>query len=147
MIRYVIETMLGPWGRAALNFYFEHQTILNLIFLAWAFVMTYGSLQLREVRTKTIRMAVDLLRMMKGKSDQEVWNAFEPRWREMVSEKKRMVPNRWNLWITSATPEHLIALLRMSPEWLGALRGGEVLRNHLEMPGAKNTPVSDIIQE
>lgn len=143
MIRMMIETMLGPWGRAALNFYFEHQTLLNILFLIWAFIMTYASLQLRDIRTRTVRLAVQLCTEMPQLSGAALWSAFEPQWHALFEQKKYIVPNRWNIWVQTATPEHMVLLMRLGPDWMDALRKGEVLRNHLELPGARNTPLKD----
>lgn len=139
----MIETMLGPWGRATLDFYFEHQTLINIIFLVWAFVMTAASLQLRDIRTRTVHLAVQFSNAMPQLSGDALWQAFEPQWLELFAQKKYIVPNRWNTWVQTATPQHMKLLMRLGPDWMDALRKGEVLRNHLELPGARNTPLKD----
>lgn len=128
MILAAVNSMIGPWGRAILGFYFAHQTIINIIFLTWAALITYGSIQLNKVRHFTIDMAVDVLKKSPGLSNEQVWGKFRPLWQEELSKLKvPFVLNRWNLWIAKPTPDHLVSVLRLSPEWFGALRKGEVL--------------------
>jgi len=145
MIQAVINQIIGPWGRAILKFYFDNQSIINIIFLMWAVVMTYGSLTLTKIRHLTVRMAVEALKNDPRAKDAEIWKSFRPKWEEEVAKlKPRIILNRWNLWVTRPTPEALIEVLRLSPEWFAAIRIGEVLRCKFTIPG-KNDKLSSFL--
>jgi hypothetical protein len=42
MIKAILDMVIGPIGRAILDYYFAHQTIINAIFVVWAGTMTYA---------------------------------------------------------------------------------------------------------
>lgn len=136
MIAALINEMIGPLGRAILSYYFAHQTVINAIFIVWAVMMTYGSTQLDKIRRLTIKMGVEILQKNPYQSNEQIWTSFQPRWQEEVEKLQiRFVLNRWNLWITRPTPEKLIELLRLGPDWFAAIRNGEVLRYRFSLPG------------
>jgi hypothetical protein len=136
MIAALINEMIGPLGRAILNFYFAHQTIINIIFVMWAIMMTYGSVELDKVRKLTVKMGVETLKKNPHQNDEQIWRDFRPVWLEEVEKLKvRYILNRWNLWITKSSPEKLIELLRLGPDWFAAIRNGEVLRYRFSLPG------------
>lgn len=136
MIAALINEMIGPLGRAILSYYFAHQTVINVIFIVWAVMMTYGSTQLDKIRRLTIKMGVEILQKNPYQSNEQIWTSFQPRWQEEVEKLQvRFVLNRWNLWITRPTPEKLIELLRLGPDWFAAIRNGEVLRYRFSLPG------------
>lgn len=142
MIKAMIDIMLGKWGRAILNFYFANQAIFNIIFLIWGTVITYASFQLNKIRRKTIYLSLDLLKESPDLADEEVWEVFRPKWQEEISNlKPHLILNRWNIWVISATPENIIDIMKLGPDWFAALRRGEVLRYRFSLPG-KNLPLS-----
>lgn len=142
MIKAMIDIMLGKWGRAILDFYFANQAIFNIIFLVWGSVITYASFQLNKIRRKTIYLSLDLLKESPDLTDEEVWEVFRPKWQEEISNlEPRLIINRWNIWVISATPENIIDIMKLGPDWFAALRKGEVLRYRFSFPG-KNFPLS-----
>jgi hypothetical protein len=146
MIQQIINTMIGSFGRAVLAFYFENQTLINVIFLIWAGTMTYASIQLSKIRHMTVRMAVDILKNDPHQSDEQIWMAFRPKWQEEVEKiNAKLILNRWNFWVTKPSPEKLIEIMRLSPNWFAAIRNGEVLRYRFSLPG-KNDRLSNILK-
>jgi hypothetical protein len=146
MIQQIINTMIGSFGRAVLEFYFENQTLINVIFLIWAGTMTYASIQLSKIRHMTVVLAVDALKKDPNQSDEQIWMAFRPKWQEEVEKiNPRLILNRWNFWVTKPTPEKLIEIMRLSPDWFAAIRNGEVLRYRFSLPG-KNDRLSNILK-
>jgi hypothetical protein len=144
MIVSIINTMIGPWGRAILSFYFAHQTIINILFVIWAGIITYASMQLNKIRHLTVWMSVDALKEQPELSDEQIWAVFRPKWQEEVAKLNApFILNRWNIWIAKPTSENLIEVLRLSPEWFGAIRKGEVLPYRF-MFQAKNTKLATI---
>ena len=142
MIQAVINMAIGSFGRAVLDFYFANQSIINIIFLIWAGMMTYASIQLSKIRHMTVRLAVVTLKSDPQQNDEEIWKAFRPKWQEEVDKiNPRLIPSRHNVWVMKATPEHIIDILRLSPEWFAAIRKGEVLRYRFAIPG-KNDRLS-----
>ena len=139
MIRAILNEVLGPAGRAILDFYFHNQTIINIIFLVWAGFMTYASLQLNNIRHMTVRMAVEFMKTMPGASNEQVWQAFLPKWTNEVEKiNPRLILNRYNLCVTKPTIDKLIVLLQLSPEWFESIRNGEVLKFRFAIPGKKD---------
>ena len=146
MIKAMIDVMLGKWGRAILDFYFTNQAIINIIFLIWGTVITYASLQLSNIRRKTIFLSLDLLNESPDLADEKIWEIFRPRWQELISNQKpRLIINRWNFWVISATTENIIDTVRLGPDWFAALRKGEVLNYRFSVP-RKNLPLSMFIK-
>jgi len=136
MFKAIFDVILGPWGRAILDFYFTNQTIINIIFLIWGGIITYASLQLSKIRRKTIYLGLDFLKEAPHLTDNQVWEAFRPKWQEEISNlKPRLIINRWNLWVSKATPENIIDIMKLGPDWFAALRKGEVLRYRFSFPG------------
>ncbi len=141
MIRYIINEMLGPLGRATLDLYFAHQTLLNGIFLLWATIMTAASIQLRRIKGYTVSLIQAQLRHYPNSSDKEILDAILPYWAAAVPRLGRFVPNRWDLWIQRPTPDHVARLLKLSPAWVSAVRtGGKIPRDALTLP----TPVAPV---
>ncbi|MDO9545692.1 MAG: hypothetical protein Q7J07_02950 [Pelolinea sp.] len=146
MIKAMIDIMLGKWGRAILDFYFANQTIINIIFVTWGTVITYASLQLNKIRRKTIYLGLDFIKESPDLTDKEVWEALRPRWQEEISSlKSRLIINRWNFWVIKATPENIIDIMKLGPDWFAALRKDEVLRYRFSFPG-ENFKVSMFIK-
>jgi len=142
MFQAILYNILGTWGRAALNFYFENQTIINILFLIWAGIITFASMQLNKIRRKTIYLGLDFLKASPNLSDQETWEAFRPKWQEEINDlNPRLILNHGNLWVLKATPENIIDIMKLGPEWFAALRKGEVLRYRFSFPG-KNYQLS-----
>ena len=142
MITALLNEALGPGGRAILGFYFANQSIINIIFVIWAGTMTYASLQLTKIRHMTVKLAVETLKNDPHSNDEQIWAAFRPKWQEEVEKlHPRFILNRWNIWIARPTPEKLIEILRLSPDWFGTIRKGEVLRYRFAIPG-KNDKLS-----
>ena len=142
MIQAMINMIIGPLGRGILNFYFAHWSIINAIFLVWAGLMTYASVQLNKIRALTVKLGVQTLKNDSQQNDEEIWNAFRPKWQEEVEKLKvRLILSRRNLWVTRPTPENLIYILRLGPDWFAALRNGEVLRYRFLVAG-KNDKLS-----
>lgn len=136
MIKAIIDQMIGPWGRAILDFYFSHQSIINTIFLIWAGFMTVGSVQLDRVRRLTVKLSLEALKKNPNYSDEQIWQEFRPVWEtEIATLGTSIILNRWNVWVTKPTPEKLIELLRLGPDWFAAIRNGEVLRYRFSLPG------------
>ena len=134
--------MIGPGGRAILDFYFSNQTILNVFFVIWAVIMTYGSMQLTKIREHTIKMSITELEKDPELSNEQLWEKFRPLWQEEIKGLNvRFVLNRWNFWVTRPTPEALIPILRLGPDWFEAIRKGEVLRYRFLIAG-KNEQLS-----
>ena len=129
MIQAIINTMIGPLGRGILAFYFANQSIINVVFLIWAGMMTYASIQLNKVRQMTIKLAVEMLESNPQQSDDQIWSAFRPKWQEEVDKlNPRLILSRRNIWVSKPTPENLIEVMCLGPDWFAALRKGEVLR-------------------
>jgi hypothetical protein len=81
-------------------------------------------------------MGVETLKKNPHQNDEQIWRDFRPVWLEEVEKLKvRYILNRWNLWITKSSPEKLIELLRLGPDWFAAIRNGEVLRYRFSLPG------------
>ena len=136
MIQALLDVMLGEWGRAARDFYFTNQTTFNIIFLIWGGIITYSSFQLNNIRRKTVHLGVSLLEEKPHLSDEEAWVAFRPKWQEEINKlNPRWILNRWNIWVSKATPENIIEVMKLGPEWFAALRNGEVLRYRFSLPG------------
>lgn len=147
MIQAMLNTVIGPWGRALIAFYFANQTTINFIFAIWAIIMTYGSVQLNKIRRHTVLMSVDALKQGSHLSNEQLWETFRPKWQEEIKQiKVRFILNRWNLWITKPTPELLIQILRLGPDWFEAIRNGEVLRYRFLTPG-KNDRLSSFLSK
>jgi len=142
MISAMIDMIIGPVGRAIRDFYFENQSVINIIFLFWAGAISYGSIQLNNIRKITIRMGVEFIKNTPHLSDERTWETFLPKWRDaVIKTKPGYILNRWNIWITKATPEKLIEIMKLGPDWFTALRKGEVLRYRFALPG-KNLQLS-----
>ena len=142
MIKAMIDVMLGKWGRAILDFYFANQIIFNIIFLVWGSVITYASFQLNKIRRKTIYLSLDLLKESPDLTDEEIWEVFRPKWQEeIINLEPRLIINRWNIWVISATPENIIHIMKLGPDWFAALRKDEVLRYRFSLSG-KNYPLN-----
>ena len=142
MFSAMIDMIIGPIGRAIRDFYFENQSIINIIFLFWAGAVSYASIQLNKIRKLTIQMGVDFIKSSPNLSDERTWDIFGPKWREAVLKTKpSYILNRYNIWIAKATPEKLIDIMKLGPEWFAALRKGEVLRYRFALPG-KNLQLS-----
>jgi hypothetical protein len=142
MITAILNEVIGPWGRAVLNYYFANQSVINSIFLIWAGIMTYASLKLTAIRHLTVKMSVEALKNNPKASDEEIWKAFRPNWQAEVEKlNARFILNRWNIWVTRPTPEKLVEILRLGPAWFTAIRNGEVLRYRFSVPG-KNDRLS-----
>lgn len=136
MFQAIFDVMLGQWGRAILDFYFTYQTIINAIFVVWAGIITYASFQLNNIRRKTIFLGLDLLKDSPDLTDEEIWEAFRPTWLEEIKQlNPRLIINRWNFWVLNATPENIIDIMNLGPDWFAALRQGEVLRYRFSFPG------------
>ncbi len=128
MVRAFLEMILGPWGKAALDFYFANQSIINAVFLVWAVTMTYASFQMSKIRHLTVILSVDMLANHPDLSNEQVWQTFRPGWQEEVQKiNPRLIPYYVNLWVTKPTPEKIIKILRLGPDWFEAIRNGEVL--------------------
>lgn len=146
MIQAILNEVLGPGGRAILKFYFDNQSVINIIFLIWAVFMTYASFELSKIRNLTVKMAVDYLKSHPNDSNEEVWNGFQPTWLVEVGKlNSRFILNRWNLWIARPTPERLVEILRLGPDWFEAIRNGEVLKYRFAIPG-KNDRLKSILK-
>ena len=144
MIVAIMNTMIGPLGRAILGFYFANQTVINSIFVVWAVLITYASMQLNKVRLMTVTKAVDILKKNSEWSDEELWNSFRPVWQEELTQLKvNFILNRWNIWITKPTPENLIEVMRLSPEWFATLRKVAILPYRF-LFGSRNVKVRSI---
>ena len=142
MIQAILSQMIGPVGRAILDFYFTNQTVINVIFFAWAVIMTYASMQLTKIRDHTVKMSITALENDPELSNEQLWEKFRPVWQEEIKKLNvRLVLNRWNFWVTPPTPEVLIPILRLGPDWFEAIRKGEVLRYRFLIPG-KNEQLS-----
>jgi hypothetical protein len=147
MISAMIDMMIGPIGRALRDFYFEYQTIINIVFVLWAGVITYASIQLHSIRKLTISLSVKFIKDRPHLSDEETWRAFKPSWQEAIAQlNPRLIQNRWNFWVTKATPENIIYIMKLGPEWFAALKQGEVLRYRFSIPG-KNLDLSMFTKE
>ena len=147
MFQAILDKILGVWGRAAISFYFQNQTVINILFLVWAGIITIASAQLNKIRRKTICLGLDFLKDFPNLSDQQVWEAFRPKWQEeMIALKPIMILNRRNLWVLKATPENIIDIMKLGPDWFAALRNGEVLRYRFSIPGA-NHKLSTLIKD
>ena len=136
MFQAIFDIMLGSWGRAILDFYFTNQTIINAIFLIWGGIVTYASFQLNKIRRKTIYLSLDFIKEAPHLTDEEVWEGFRPKWQEEIGKlNSRLIINRWNLWVSKATPENIIDIMKLGPDWFAAIREGEVLRYRFSFPG------------
>lgn len=131
----LLYTLLGPIGRAIMDFYYQNQVIILIIFVVWGVIMTYASMGMRRLRTEAITVTLQHLKKQPGKSDQEIFEAVISRLTSLTTQKAVMVPNRYNFWIQKATPAYLTKLLKLGPEWVHDLRSGEVKRDILTLPG------------
>lgn len=130
MIRAILDMIIGQWGKAALDFYFTNQTIINAVFLIYATAMTYASYQMSKIRHQTVLMSVDMLAKNPNLSNEQIWLIFRPRWQAEVEKiNPRLIPNLINLWVTTPSTEKIIEILRLGPEWFEAIRNGEVLQS------------------
>ena len=90
----------------------------------------------------TVKMAVEMLKSDPHQSNDQIWSAFRPRWQEEVDKiNPRLILSRRNLWVSKPTPENLIEVMRLGPEWFAAIRNGEVLRYRFTQTG-KNDRLS-----
>jgi hypothetical protein len=145
MIQALVNMVIGSLGRGILAFYFAHWSIINALFLVWAGIMTYASIQLNKIRHMTVLMAVETLKNNPQQSDEEIWAAFCPKWQEAVEKiNPRLILSRRNLWVTKPTNEKLIEMLRLSPDWFAAIRRGEVLGYRFNYSG-KNDKLSSFL--
>lgn len=136
MFAAILDIMLGTIGRPILAFYMQNQFVINLVILVWAAVVTYGSLQLSKIRKMTVSLGVKALKETPDLSDEEIWESFRPKWEETLAKLNlKLMLNRHNIWLTKATPDNIIDIMRLSPEWFTALRQGEILRHKGALPG------------
>ena len=128
MFQAFLDMILGPSGRAILDYYFAHQTTINSVFLVWAVILTYASFSLSKIRRQTILLGVEMLQKNPNLNDEQLWEKFRPKWLGLAQNvTARLIPGFWNIWFTRPTPEKLIDMMRLGPEWFGAMRNGEVL--------------------
>jgi hypothetical protein len=145
MIRAFLDMVLGPGGKAVLDFYFANQLIINAIFLVWAVIMTYASFQMSKIRSQAVLLSVDMLAKYPDLSNEQIWEIYRPVWQEEVQKiDARLIPNLINLWVTKPTPEKIITILRLGPDWFEAIRNGEVLAKRYHR--GKNDKLSSMMK-
>lgn len=148
MFEILNNAMLGTIGRAILDFYMKNQVWINFIILFWGALMTFASAQLHKIRKMTVALASQHLKDYPQMNDNDLWESFKPKWlTNLAGLSPKLILNQKNLWVTKPSPENVINVLRLGPEWFGALKDGEILKNRGALPGEEYRLASKVEAE
>ncbi len=64
MIRVILESTLGRWGTAVLNFYYAYSLYINLVIVLYGAVVVYSWINLKNIRRRLVTAIFDQLKRM-----------------------------------------------------------------------------------
>lgn len=115
MIDWFIDTFLGVWGRAVVDFYGTYALPINSVIVAYGAILLYWHRRLRPYRDAAVRQVGGLLTgARRTKPDGRLYAdvARKLDWEQVAAVGPgRLVAGRWRLWPTRASTESLPRLL------------------------------------
>jgi hypothetical protein len=115
MIDWFIDTFLGVWGRAAVDFYGTYALPINSAVVIYGAALVVWHRRLNPYRAAAVEQARRLIGTSRARPDdrilqQRVAAAFD--WEQVAAlGQGRLVAGRWRLWPARASAESLPKLL------------------------------------
>lgn len=120
MIDWIVDNLLGSWGRPVVDFSLEFAVPITVVVVAYGVVLTFWHLRLRPFRVVAVREASRIV----GRADVQRKATVNPSsvrsalatnldWGAIAREvgEGTLVAGRWGLWPRRATPETLASLI------------------------------------
>ncbi|MEZ5190237.1 MAG: hypothetical protein R2717_04700 [Schumannella sp.] len=117
MIDWFIDTFLGVWGRAAVDFYAANALPINIVVVAYGAVLVFWHRRLRPYREAALEQVRRILGREKGGRPGELHERVASRidWEQIAAVGPgRLVAGRWRLWPVRASAASLPRLLPVS---------------------------------
>lgn len=122
MVEYYLGSMLGEWGRLALDFMLKQPSAIAIVMVVWLGLFAAGRLQLWHIRQKSEQLVVEtgreLVAAKRRLTAEGLYNQIYPHWSTAVPGWAWFVPHRLELWPVRATAEVVQEKLAFSPEWI-----------------------------
>lgn len=118
MIDWVIDNLLGNWGRPVVDFYVTYALPINIVVVAYGALLVWLHVRLRPYRAAAVAEARGIIAGL-GKPPtghalaEFVGKRFD--WKPVLAVGEgRLVAGRWKLWPTRITAESVPRLLPMA---------------------------------
>jgi hypothetical protein len=122
MFQEILYAIVGPWGRAAIEWMLAHPLITGTGFLIWTVLLVAGKAQLRRIEARTLPLVFDESRQMlaeqPGLTAEELYDRLYPAWCRMVRRTAWFVPHRWEIWPLPASPRIVRDRIGFTPHWV-----------------------------
>lgn len=122
MFQELLYAILGPWGRAVIEWLLDHPAVLGSILSVWLLLMLWSERSLRKVQSRTSALVLDGAREALVKdpdlSAGRIYDQLYPQWCDMVRKTATIIPHRWELWPLPATPSTVRDRIGFTPLWL-----------------------------
>lgn len=136
MIKVMLDAMLGSVGRSILAFVTENLSWFVVVFLIWAAIIFFSVSQLNKARKMSVQLFLKAIHNDETKSDQQIWDEYFPAWQQAFQVLNlRLIPTHSNFWVKRACEENVVDTLCLGPDWITALRTGQVLKHKGALPG------------
>lgn len=136
MFQELLYAILGPWGRAVIEWLLAHPAVLGSTLLVWLLLILWSEQSLRSVQSRTSAMALDVAREALFRDPDlnagRIYDQLYPQWCDMVRKTARIIPHRWGLWPLPATPSNVRNRIGFTPRWLW----GHLVANGVRPSGA-----------
>jgi hypothetical protein len=136
----LIYAILGPWGRAVIEWLLAHPAVLGSILAVWMGLMLWSQQSLRRVQNRTNALVLEGARKALAANPRlnsaQVYEQLYPEWCLMVRRSAMVVPHRWELWPLPATPSIVRDRIGFTPHWLW----GHLVANGIRPAGAAPEP-------
>lgn len=141
MFQEILYTMVGEWGRAAIEWMLAHPAITGAGMLIWTTLFLAGKAQLRRVEARTLPLVLDeacqALAEKPGLTAEELYDHLYPAWCRMVRRTAWFVPHRWEMWPLPASPAIVRDRMGFTPQWVARHLSEKGIRLHGMRPKGK----------
>lgn len=129
MFQEILYSIVGSWGRAAIQWMLANPSIVGVVLLVWMGMLFLGKVQLKRIESRTSSLVLEVSRQYLREDPllraDQLYGRLYPQWSQMVRSSALFIPHRWELWPLPATPSIVRERIDFTPEWLS-----QYLRTH-----------------
>jgi hypothetical protein len=122
MLLEIIYAIVGPWGRAAIEWMLANPVIVGAALFIWMGILFSGKAQLKRIESRTHSLVLEGARQYLEEDPRltatHLYDRLYPQWRQMVRRSALFITHRWELWPLPAIPSIVRERIDFTPEWL-----------------------------